>query len=681
MKLLDFPIIKLTYCLIIGILLGKFLNPSLIFACSISISLLVLSLTILLTVKNKFKSGIWFGLFTFLTTISIGLLVSNLHNEANYKNHYVQSYDFDSNPETKIIFCVRKVLKSSKYHDRYWVKIIKKDSQISFGKMQLNIVKDSNSFTLQVDDILQANTKIQSLNDPFNPYQFNYKNYLENQNIYAQIYIEANKITIINRESHSLIGYANRFRKNIINHLERYEFKPNELAVIKALLLGYRQDINKNLYQDYVNAGAIHILAISGLHVGIILMILDFLLGFLKRFRYGLLIKTALILFLLWSFAAIAGFSASVLRAVTMFSAVAIGMNLKRPYNIYNTLAISAFVLLLFNPLLLYQIGFQLSYLAVIGIVSIQPMLYRLIKSKSWLLDKIWQLTTVSIAAQIAIFPLTIFYFHQFPGLFLVSNVIIIPFLGLILSYGFIVIILAILKTPDFFLFDIYDAIIRWMNILFSWVAKKESFILTDIPTNIYLTIGLYLIIISCTQYFKQKSFFRLTLLLSSFLCFQILLFFNKWYVETNSEVVIFNKNKHSVIGFKKGNHLLISHNMDSFVLSNDKVISNYQIGAFIDTINEDSLRSVYKFKDKKFLIIDSLGIYSLKRFSPDYVLLRNSPKINMNRLIDSLKPKAIIADGSNYHSYSNSWKQTADKRKLPFYQTNKKGAFILKLK
>ena len=129
----------------------------------------------------------------------------------------------------------------------------------------------------------------------------------------------------------------------------------------------------------------------------------------------------------------------------------------------------------------------------------------------------------------------------------------------------------------------------------------------------------------------------------------------------------------------KVNSELRISHNFDSIALSKDRVITNYSVGNFITSNTLDTLQSVYQFQNKTILVIDSLGVYNVKSFEPDYVLLRNSPKINMDRVIDSIHPKHIIADGSNYTSYVNRWKQTCLKRKLPFHHTREKGAFIIK--
>jgi competence protein ComEC len=166
------------------------------------------------------------------------------------------------------------------------------------------------------------------------------------------------------------------------------------------LLLGQRQDISKELLTDYQKAGAIHILAVSGLHVGVLLWMLSFLFQPIERLPYGKFLKAIVIVLLLWGFAFIAGLSASVVRAVTMFTFLAIGQSFQRKHVVTYSLIASMFFLLLIKPMFIFDVGFQLSYLAVFGIVWLQPKLYAVWKPTFTWVHFFWQLCTVSIAAQ-----------------------------------------------------------------------------------------------------------------------------------------------------------------------------------------------------------------------------------------------------------------------------------------
>jgi competence protein ComEC len=178
-------------------------------------------------------------------------------------------------------------------------------------------------------------------------------------------------------------------------------------------------------------------------------------------------------------------------------------------------------------------------------------------------------------------------------------------------------------------------------------------------------------------KFYKNKTFFNLRLMLISVLLLQSVFIYNN-YSNSTDELIIFHKSRFTLIGEKANRNLKVYHNIDSVAMNHDNVIKNFKIGNFITKTEEDTIESVYQIRDKKILVVDSLGVYKVKTFKPNYVLLRNSPKINLNRLIDSLQPELIIADGSNYKSYVARWETTCKKQKLPFHITNEKGAFVV---
>ncbi len=677
MKLLNFTIIKLTICLIVGIILGYFIDIPL-FTSILSTSLLVLlTFIIFLVSKKQFSKNIWFGFIVFSTMISIGILTVNLHNQKNFSNHYSKYISEDLNELHTITFRIREVLKPSTYSDKYVIDIFKIDDQNVSGKSIINISNDTIVSDLKVDDVFLIRTDFKNLNAPLNPGQFDYKSYLKKKYIYHQLFIEPHSLLKLDTDKTTLFGIANSIRTHINTKLKTYNFKPDELAIINALLLGQRQDISEEVYNSYTNAGAIHILAVSGLHVGIILIILSFVLKPLERFKHGRLIKTIVLVVLLWSFAVIAGLSASVTRAVTMFSIVAIGMNLKRPTNIYNTLAISILIILLIKPLFIFDVGFQLSYLAVLSIVTIDPLLYKLWQPKNWLLDTYWHTLTVTIAAQFGIIPVSLYYFHQFPGLFFISNLVIIPLLGFILGLGIIVIALAVLNLLPNILASIFGYSISLMNNFVNWVSQQEAFIFQDIPFSVLYVIAFYALIIAAFKWLFRKNYTNLKYLLIVIGIVQCVFIYTE-YANPEKQFIVFHKSRYSLLGHVKNDKIRFANDFDSITASTNTIVRNYTVKTHLKGDAQDSIAPIYILNNKKLLVVDSLGVYNVNGFKADYVLLRQSPKVNLNRLIDSLKPKLIIADGSNYKSYVERWEVICKNRKLPFHQTSKKGAFIL---
>ena len=358
-----------------------------------------------------------------------------------------------------------------------------------------------------------------------------------------------------------------------------------------------------------------------------------------------------------------------------MFSIVAIGLNLKRTSNIYNTLATSIFVLLLIKPSFIFDVGFQLSYAAVFAIVSIQPIIEPLLKPKNKLLNLLWKTLTVTVSAQFGIIPISLYYFHQFPSLFWLSNLVVIPVLGIILGLGLLVITLALIDLLPEFIADIFSFVIRMMNTFFEWIARQESFLFQDISFNIFQVIISYLLIFTIYQfYFNRKAkwvFYSLVLIIG----FQANFIFNS--NQNKGEILyIFHKSKYTIIGKKTDKKLQLYSNLES--VETNTIPRTFAVKNNLTIERPKPLQPIFNLKNRTLLVVDSLGVYPVINLKIDYALLTQSPKINLNRLIDSIQPKAIIADGSNYKSYILRWKTTCLKQKIPFYQTGKTGAFII---
>ncbi|MFD0991551.1 ComEC/Rec2 family competence protein [Mariniflexile jejuense] len=677
MKLLNFTIIKLTFCFILGIVIGYGFNIPLQLSLLITGIGFLLVFTFYLIDRNRFIKTIWFGISAFITMVFVGVLVTNLHNEKNNSEHYSYQIKHETDSLKTITFRIREVLKPGNYYDKYIIDLLEINNKKVTGKLLLNIQKDSLTKPLKVDAVFVSKTAFKNLINPLNPNQFNYKSYLEKKYIYHQIFTTESSLFKVESTTKTLFGIANEIRNHINEKLKPYQFKPDEIAIINALLLGQRQDISEEVYTSYTNAGAIHILAISGLHIGIILLILQYIFKPIERLKHGKLLNAILLVSILWSFAIIAGLSASVTRAVTMFSIVAIAKNLNRPTNIYNTLAISMLVILLFKPMFLFDVGFQLSYLAVFAIVTIDPLLYKLWKTKYWLPNLYWHTFTITVSAQFGIIPLSLYYFHQFPSLFFLSNLVIIPLLGLILGFGIGIILLSVLNILPQFIATGYGYVISLMNWFVGWISKQEAFLFKDIPFSLLYVFVSYILIISFVIFYVKQNFSALKWFLISILIVQFSIIYTA-NSKPENQFIVFHKSRYTLIGNTVNNAITVASDLDSITKLKTKIITDYTVGNHIKSVIEDSLHSVYMLNTKKLLVIDSLGIYNIKSFQPDYVLLRQSPKINLNRLIDSINPKQIIADGSNYKSYVERWEATCRKRKLPFYQTSKKGAFII---
>jgi competence protein ComEC len=415
------------------------------------------------------------------------------------------------------------------------------------------------------------------------------------------------------------------------------------------------------------------------LHVGVILLILSFLLKPIENIKNGKYLKAFCIVLLLWTFAFIAGLSASVVRAVTMFTFLAVGQSFQRKNVTAFSLISSMLLVLLFKPMFLFDVGFQLSYLAVFGIIWVQPKLVTVYKPRFLIAKKIWQLFTVSIAAQVGILPLSIYYFHQFPGLFVVSNLVIIPFLGAILIGGIAVISMSLLNILPMFLASFYGLVISGMNSFVGWVSDQEQFLFKDISISFLMMLGCYYFIFSGIVFLIKRSPNSLLYFLISMVFVQSLYFFEIKTANKKEAFIVFHKSRFSLIGIREGLDMKLQHDLDALKSKEIKAIKSYRIAEHIKNIENVDFKNYINFKAQDILLIDSLGIYQLEKLKKPIVVLQYSPKINLERLIQNLKPSLIIADGSNYKSVANKWEIIALKNAIPFHYTGKKGAFILR--
>ncbi len=386
-----------------------------------------------------------------------------------------------------------------------------------------------------------------------------------------------------------------------------------------------------------------------------------------------------IIAILLWMFAFIAGLSASVVRAVTMFTFVAFGMVSNRRGTVLFTLVSSAFFLLLIEPLFLFDVGFQLSYLAVFGIVLIQPMLQNIWKPTYVIVHKLWQLCTVSIAAQIMILPLSLYYFHQFPGLFILSNLIIVPFLGTILVGGILLIILSLIGVLPKFLVIIYETIIGAMNGFIRWVAAQEQFLITDISFSALLMISSYFLILSAVNICSKWHPKKMMVLLCSLIVFQCTLILEAYERNTEKSLVVFHKSRKTIIGVRLHDSLHVYSDTPLLKLDQSSILRPYMIEEGISVNYQGILPNYLSLKENEMLIVDEKGVYEFNGYAKPIVLIRQSAKVNLERLIDHLNPKLIIADGSNYKSTIAIWQKTCLQKKTPFWYTGQNGAYMLK--
>jgi len=380
---------------------------------------------------------------------------------------------YADNPRETLWCCTVKSVSTSFPDRSKWVCQVCDSTGCSVYNVLFTVSHDSGYIAPLPGDRFLYHGRFRIPNYPVNPGGFDYNRYLKRQQISATCYARLNQLIILPRPVPlNIYRQAVTIRRSLLQVLERYAPRDSFYAIAAALILGYDDDLDPESRRAFASAGAMHILCVSGLHVGIIFLILDFLLGFIGKKKVFRILRFIFLLAGLWGYALITGLAPSVMRAAVMLTFVITGNEIKRQSSIYNSISASALLLLIFNPFLLFAIGFQLSYAAVLAIIALYKPVSGWIVPKSLLLRKMWDITIVSIAAQAGTFALAAYYFHTFPLLFLVTNLIVIPLATVILYSGIALLLASVVPFAARYL---ALAFYFFVSVLFHAVSKVAS--------------------------------------------------------------------------------------------------------------------------------------------------------------------------------------------------------------
>jgi competence protein ComEC len=519
---------------------------------------------------------------------------------------------------------------------------------------------------------------------PLNPAEFNYKSYMANQNVYQQAYLNGKQVQVLaSDKGNPLISYALGLRLYLVNKLKANMRDTDAIAVTSTIILGYRAELRPDVREAYAKTGTMHLLSVAGMHVGLIYFLVSFMLSFLLRFKHGKIIKIVLSIVLIWCYALITGFSPAVCRSVLMLSTVIIGMGFSRHINKLNVLAVSAFILLLYNPFYMLDVGFQLSYIAVGGIIIIQPYIYRWIDVKNRMLKELWLVCTVSLAAQLVLFPLGAFYFHDFPVYFLISNVFVVIPSAIVMYAGILYMALPTVPVLSASLAWIVEHATIIMTQTLAFIEHAPFGSIEKIWISVAGMVLLYGLLVSVLLFLILKNKFWVKVSLGYVIVLAVCISvkqFNK--LGSSDGITFYNVNKHPAILFSDGNKGIVLTDM----APNDKSF-RYAIQPSLDScgINQlgfinlkDSINSRYALKNGNLiwagghtvLIINKA--FGRKRFQEklnvDYIYLTGSPAVNLQYLTENFTFKMIIAGNNNSARLLKALDDESLAKKVPFY-------------
>jgi competence protein ComEC len=693
LKWMPYAMVRIAAFYIAGTLLGIYL-PEVIspdFATFSFLFLLFLfSIGFFFLTKSVFRS-IALGV-TGLTAVFVAGFINLIHHiETTDSNHlvYIESTietyraSVKKHPEEKV--------KSWKMEVTVDAVKLKEGWRPAAGNVLIYISKKSNFIDLKLGDQVLIEGAPMLLEPPGNPHEFDFKRFLSFKNIFHQHFIRGEQVKLIapNQEK-GFLFYSQQARLWASAKLKEFVVGDREQAIALALVLGVTDGLDNDLQNAYSASGAMHVLAVSGLHVGIIYWMILLLLKPIRSLSSSTWVVASISLVCLWAYAFVTGLSPSVLRAVTMFSFVAIAKPFSRSTNIYNTLAASAFLLLLYNPYLIMSVGFQLSYLAVLGIVYLQRPLYNLWEAPTKFLDWCWSISCVSIAAQIATFALGLLYFHQFPVYFLFSNLFVIPGSFVVLVLGILLLIVSPIVSVA--------VSIGW---LLEWTIKVVNlgvFAVEDWPFSLingvflttfqcWLLIG---IIISLILLIETKRF---SYLLVAFL--MVLIFsgmqWQHYFNEVNrKQLTIYRINGHSTMEwimkgqsyFYSDSALINDIERIRFHIRPNRVASGVGVVSINDSLFVRSANGFryFNFQHLRMLWIDQKNTILPDKVIADYLIIGNNAVSSLDKIQDKVEFKRLILDSSNSRAYSIKILSEARSRSIPVHSVITQGAFSVTL-
>lgn len=692
----EIPFVKFLLPFTVGILLSIFLenNHPMWYGVFLG-ALLIRVILLFLKLPNAYRH--FHGILAHIILFSMGYLWTFHFNELQDKNHFQQYLKNENIIIGKIETAptAGNYLKATLATQLIGTHL---DSLKNSNGHILIYLKNDSTRHLNYGDVIAFQGRIQKVESPKNPHAFNYKDFLKFKNIHYQVFV--------NEPSNwqkSNINQGSFIRKNAIKIryyflaiLEKHLTSSRELSVGNALILGYKNDIDEEVRTAYAHTGALHVLAVSGLHVGLVAWFVNILLGLIKSRTLTWRFTRAIILIgVVWSFALISGGSPSVLRAATMFTFLIIGLSMSRTTNIYNSLAISASILLIWNPYLLMNVSFQLSYLAITSIVYFHPKIFRGLVVKNTFFRSIWNLISLSLAAQIGTLPISMYYFHSIPFFAWLSGVIVIPAATIILGSGISLLLIESLIPSLAF-------IPGWILYYSIWLMNEAIFLIQEFPSSVWLGVWvgigivmlLYAMIGNIVLAMSTKKL-KWLLPASAFL---FLISINYSFISfgeiSQKKMIVYHSYRNSIFDFFDGKDgfsffqkELKEKNL-SFTTQNNRWANGIKnvIPIHFENIEFQAKNIFYQkpfiqFFDKKIVLLDdTFQLRKEVKIKVDFIIIQNNPNFNMEDISQNFIFEKIIFDTSNSQWKIKKWKTSCQKLSIQYYDIFEKGAFEVTL-
>lgn len=551
--------------------------------------------------------------------------------------------------------------------------------QSTFGEIIIYLSKKNFNGEIKKGDLILFPNKLTKITNRGNPFEFNYAGYLHRQGIYYQAFLLPKEIMIIEKEQ-SRVNVLDKLKSHLLQSVKNNIHDTATAALTEAMLLNERTQLDNNIWKAYSVTGIAHIIAISGMHVSLLFSILLVLLWWIKapRLRW---IKYLFGLPFIWAYIAITGFPPSAVRAAVMFSILFICLFLRKDQNPINSLAATAFLLLCYNPYWVFDTGIQLSFAAVASIFLFFKPIYQLYQSSNKIITYLWSAVSVSLAAQILVFPIVIYYFHQFPVWFLLANIPASLYSLILMILALLLFVLSGVGVPCVWLGN-------WMTLLTDNFHGLIFFLAKHTPESmrqLYLSgsafwLLLLIVVLFCLYIFFKKRFYLFSGLAFSALLL-LLLDFTDYQTLKQQKIIVYNSNHHSLIDYVEGQKYASFGESDS--LLDVKTIQYTLLPSRLGHHAKKYTRKAFEIpiqyiNHKRILVLNQSGYFnSQNKFPIDYLIVSTKCKLQPEVWQQVFHPVQIVLDGSFTSRKAQKWQRILTGYGFKVHNVQTDGAWI----
>jgi len=531
------------------------------------------------------------------------------------------------------------------------------------GKMMLNVNTDDSltQSPFRYGDELVIPAVYKQISPPYNPGEMNYKQYLASKDIWHRANIPFYKVLKTSTDNgNPIIAYALGLRQRLVSKFARNLSSRDAISIASTLILGYRATLDRDLLKKFSATGTIHILSVSGMHVVIVYWLFAKALIWMKRWKWLWIIRCSLLLIAVWGYALLTGFSPAVLRASSMMSFVILATAFGRQQQLYNSLAASAFILLFLEPKLIVDIGFQLSYLAVAGMMFLMSELQLSVIIHNVYVRRMVDYLLLSIAAQAGAGPLAAYHFHQFPLFFLPANLLVVLPATLIMYMGFALLIFPQGVWSGWIGQLLEWLIIRMQDVLFN-IAEWPMAQISGISMTWWEVVLVYVALIMFVLAWSKR---KKRLLYGTIVCLQVVglsFFMTRLNRIGRHQIVAFNIGRHVALGFIGTDKAWLYTDLPSM---NHSAVEYSVLPALESYVSPNRIRfipshnryqdlymyaqsNILQFGDKRVLVYEPDNAY-VGKLNANILLLRNNPRLQPDELLDRFPCDQLILDASN---------------------------------